>query len=214
MVYLNPSQYKPCLALEDNFEIILKDYQNFLFDVDKLNDLDSQDKGVYFWEKGHEKAYHNTDVYNYADSYETYQKAPDWYGVKSNGDISIWDAVLLATKVKPDKTILPELRPSPVCKEFFNDTLNLIKIFSEVINIQIARLPPDGSLPKHRGFKELNRVHFGLVVPVGDMGLSVDGLKTKWEVGKCLVFNDGREHYIWNHTKMDRIILIMDLFGG
>jgi len=214
MVYLNPSQYKPCISLEDNFEIILKDYQNFLFDINKLNDLDSHDEGVYFWEKGHEKAYYNTDVYNYADSYETYQKAPDWYGVKSNGDISIWDAVLLATKVKPDKTILPELRPSPVCKEFFNNTLNLLKVFPEVINIQIARLPSDGLLPKHRGFKELNRVHFGLIVPVGDMGLSVDGEKTKWKVGKCLVFNDGSEHYVWNHTKMDRIILIMDLFGG
>ena len=89
-----------------------------------------------------------------------------------------------------------------------------LDFFPEIINVVIARLPPDGSLPKHRGFKELNRVHFGLIVPVGDMGLSVDGEKTKWKVGKCVVFNDGREHYIWNHTNMDRIILIMDLFGG
>lgn len=214
MVYLNPSQFKPCITLENNFQIILKDYQNFLFDFNNINDLDSQDEGAELWEKGHEVTYDNTNVDDYTDPYETYQKAPGWYGVKSSTDKSYWDGVLLATKAKADRTILPELRPSPICKEFFNNTLNLIKSFPEIINVVIARLPPDGSLPKHRGFKELNRVHFGLIVPVGDMGLSVDGEKTKWKVGKCVVFNDGREHYVWNHTNMDRIILIIDLFGG
>ena len=38
MVYLNPSQFKPCITLENNFQIILKDYQNFLFDFNNIND--------------------------------------------------------------------------------------------------------------------------------------------------------------------------------
>ena len=86
MVYLNPSQFKPCITLENNFQIILKDYQNFLFDFNNLNDLDSQDEGAELWEKGHEVTYDNTNVDDYTDPYETYQKAPGWYGVKSSTD--------------------------------------------------------------------------------------------------------------------------------
>ena len=112
MIYLDPSQFKPCMTLEDNFQIILKDYQNFLFDFNNLNDLDCHDEGADLWEKGHEVTYDNTNVDDYTEPYETYQKAPGWYGVKSSADKSYWDGVLLATKAKPDKTILPELRPS------------------------------------------------------------------------------------------------------
>ena len=81
------------------------------------------------------------------------------------------------------------------------------------MNVMLARLPSGGSLPKHRGFKALIRVHFGLVVPDGDINFWVDGDEKKWEPGKCLAFNDGSEHTAWNKTDMDRIILIMDLWG-
>ena len=62
MVYLNPSQYKPCIVLEDNFQIILKDYQNFLFDFNNLNILDCHDEGANLWENGHEITYENSNL--------------------------------------------------------------------------------------------------------------------------------------------------------
>jgi beta-hydroxylase len=75
----------------------------------------------------------------------------------------------------------------------------------------IARFPSNRKIPMHRGYKEIIRVHMGLVVPEGDIGFGVSDQTTKWENGKCLAFSDFSTHYAWNNTEQDRINLIIDL---
>ncbi|NIP76307.1 MAG: hypothetical protein GTN90_10120, partial [Xanthomonadales bacterium] len=33
-----------------------------------------------------------------------------------------------------------------------------------------------------------------------------------WETGKCLIFDDGYEHEVWNDSESERIVLIIDLW--
>lgn len=54
------------------------------------------------------------------------------------------------------------------------------------------------------------RMHIGLIVPEGDIGIQVEKEKRKWEVGKALCFNDRLLHRAWNNSDEDRYILSVD----
>lgn len=63
----------------------------------------------------------------------------------------------------------------------------------------------------HKGYQgNFLRCHLGLVVPEGDCGLEVNGEKLKWQEGKCVAFDDRKEHHAWNNTSQDRIVLLVD----
>lgn len=216
--FLDTTGLQACKSLEDNFDLILEEYNSFSFNIDKVDDL-GDDTNWELWQRVQKATYRisNTEYEKgyseYTTPYETYQQGHGWYGLKSREGKSVWDGVLLATKANADNAVSSGLNPTPVCNDFFNKTIDCLQGFPEVMNVMLARLPSGGSLPKHRGFKALVRVHFGLVVPDGDINFWVDGDEKKWEPGKCLAFNDGSEHTAWNKTDIDRIILIMDLWG-
>ena len=67
-----------------------------------------------------------------------------------------------------------------VIDKFFNNTLNILKEYEEITSIMIAKFPAGKELPIHRGYKEILRIHLGLIVPDGDIGFCVNGEKTKW----------------------------------
>ena len=96
-------------------------------------------------------------------------------------------------------------------------TKNLIE--TEIPNhglAAFATLGPGSSLNRHRHEESSNRIHLGLKVPKGDLGLMVrideiDVKKCYWEEGKTFTFDTGRYHQAWNNTNEERVILMVDI---
>jgi len=234
MNYLDTSKYEVCKILEDNYLTILDEFNKFNF-VDEVNN--DYDENAVFWTKGHEASLKmlrskDTPVSKYVenldrmdkwlenDDFGIYKKSHSWYGMYMNKN-SIWESVLLATKIfypkyasfhkRNEEEIKTNLKPTPICTKFFNKTIKFLEERSEVISVQIAKLPAGRSLPLHRGDRKIRRIHLGLDVPEGDIRFCVKGEEKKWENGKCLGFNDFFEHTAWNNTDKDRINLILDI---
>jgi aspartyl/asparaginyl beta-hydroxylase (cupin superfamily) len=79
-----------------------------------------------------------------------------------------------------------------------------------------ATLSPGASLNNHFHEVATNRIHLGLKVPKGDLGLMVrideiDVKKYYWEEGKTFTFDTGRYHQVWNNTNEERVILMVDI---
>tara|TARA_B100000579_G_scaffold437884_1_gene469668 strand:+ start:1501 stop:2103 length:603 start_codon:yes stop_codon:yes gene_type:complete len=195
--YRDTSKIRVCKVLEDNYNNILNEYQKFKFDID-LDNVNS-DSNWKLWKSANEESLSMTKI----KDFEPYKKSHSWYGLVVN-HLSVWEGALVAIKSK-------ELEPTPICDKFFSRTFNIIKEYEEVTSILIAKFPAGKELPTHRGYKEILRIHLGLIVPDGDIGFCVNGNKTKWENGKCLAFNDFFEHSAWNYTNEDRINLIVDV---
>ena len=234
MSYLDTSKYEVCKILEDNYLTILDEFNKFNF-VDEVNN--DYDENAVFWTKGHEASLKmlrskDTPVSKYVenldrmnewlenDDFGIYKKSHSWYGMYMNKK-SIWESVLLATKIfypkyasfhkRNKEEIKNNLKLTPICTKFFNKTIKFFEDRSEVISIQIAKLPAGRSLPLHRGDRKIRRIHLGLDVPKGDIKFCVKGEERQWENGKCLGFNDFFEHRAWNNTDKDRINLILDI---
>ena len=234
MSYLDTSRYEVCKILEDNYLTILDEFNKFNF-VDEVNN--DYDENAVFWTKGHEASLKmlrskDTPVSKYVenldrmnewlenDDFGIYKKSHSWYGMYMNKK-SIWESVLLATKIfypkyasfhkRNTEEVRNNLKLTPICTKFFNKTIKFFEDRSEVISIQIAKLPAGRSLPLHRGDRKIRRIHLGLDVPEGDIKFCVKGEERKWENGKCLGFNDFFEHRAWNNTDKDRINLILDI---
>ena len=234
MSYLDTSKYEVCKILEDNYLTILDEFNKFNF-VDEVNN--DYDENAVFWTKGHEASLKmlrskDTPVSKYVenldrmnewlenDDFGIYKKSHSWYGMYMNKK-SIWESVLLATKIfypkyasfhkRNKEEIKNNLKLTPICTKFFNKTIKFFEDRSEVISIQIAKLPAGRSLPLHRGDRKIRRIHLGLDVPKGDIKFCVKGEEREWENGKCLGFNDFFEHRAWNNTNKDRINLIVDI---
>ena len=79
--------------------------------------------------------------------------------------------------------------------------------------IYISRLRSGSAIQAHYGPNNLRlRCHIAVQVPSSDCGLSVNGESRVWEEGKCLVFDDSFCHHAWNHSKQDRIVVVIDLW--
>jgi len=79
--------------------------------------------------------------------------------------------------------------------------------------IYLSRMRGGTHIAAHRGPTNLRlRCHLGIDVPSGDCAIRVGEETREWEQGRCLVFDDFFKHEAWNHTKEDRIVLIVDLW--
>lgn len=79
--------------------------------------------------------------------------------------------------------------------------------------IYVSRMRGGTHIAAHRGPTNLRlRCHLALEVPDGDCAIRVGNETRRWEVGRCLVFDDVFEHEAWNDTGDDRIVLIVDLW--
>jgi beta-hydroxylase len=56
------------------------------------------------------------------------------------------------------------------------------------------------------------RMHLGIQVPEGDIGLRVQGEDIKWQTGRAFIFDDSLLHEAWNRTDQDRVVLILDFY--
>ena len=224
--FLDTSNYEVCRVLEDNYLTILDEYRKFNFQDDvNIFQRIFYDENYKFWKFGHEASLAMAKMKDDGVDYDTanfgvYKKSHSWYGMHVN-DSSIWESVLLGTKVSYDvyapfhkrsrSGLLEKMKPTPICKKFFNNTFNLLSKYSEVISVIVAKFPSGRTIPLHRGDRKIRRFHLGLVVPEGDIAFQVRGEKKKWEEGKCLGFNDFYEHTAWNNTDEDRVNLILDI---
>ena len=73
-------------------------------------------------------------------------------------------------------------------------------------------LMPQKKIPRHRGpYNGVLRYHLGLMVPEPERcGIVVDGIETRWQEGKSLVFDDSFQHEAWNDGDQLRVILFVD----
>ncbi|KVL13218.1 hypothetical protein WJ96_13075 [Burkholderia ubonensis] len=77
--------------------------------------------------------------------------------------------------------------------------------------VMLSRIAPNTHIVPHCG--ETNgrlRLHLGIKVPPDAM-MRVGTETVRWQVGKCVVFDDSFEHEVWNLGDEDRIVLIVDL---
>ena len=211
MSYFDLSKIDASQILENNYEIILKEYQNFDFNYNNFFGCLKIDKNFQRWKGLYESSLKIDKKYNnifLGSSVESKQKKSNHYELKIDDKI-IWEGIILTE----EKQILgfKQLFPTFVGKKFFPKTISLLKKCKEITTISIARFPSKQIIPLHKGNKNIIRIHFGLDIPDGDIGFCVKGIEKKWINGKCFAFNDFFEHNGWNSTEEDRIILIIDL---
>lgn len=75
-----------------------------------------------------------------------------------------------------------------------------------------SKFAPKTELNPHKGFKEPHlRLHLGLDVPKGDLGLQVEDHVFTWANGEVFLFDDTLEHFAWNRSDKERSILMIDI---
>lgn len=91
----------------------------------------------------------------------------------------------------------------------------LTRILAPLTAAKIARksyfamMRAGSHLPNHCGGANVYlRMHLGLVIPPGDLGLKVGGETRRWREGDILLFDDSFGHEAWNHSDQDRYILL------
>jgi beta-hydroxylase len=90
-------------------------------------------------------------------------------------------------------------------------------VLGKIPGIQTAffsLLSPHKHIPAHKGiFKGLLRSHLGLLVP-GEgkqCRMRIENQFIYWQEGKVVVFDDTREHEVWNNSDQVRVVLLLDV---
>jgi len=206
-MYFDKSKLRTASELESNYDIIVKDYNNFNYTYQdrlgkfKIDTLFKKWRGLYEFSLQADKK----NVF-LGSTVKSRKKNFGYYELEVDNKI-IWDGIILASKAN----LLKKFNRTYVGRKYFSNTLSLFKNFKEVITVSIARFPSNRIIPIHKGNRELVRIHYGIDVPDGDIAFTVKGEEKKWENGKVFAFNDFYEHGGWNNTDCDRIILIVDL---
>ena len=206
-MYFDKSKLRTASELESNYDIIVKDYNNFNYTYQdrlgkfKIDTLFKKWRGLYEFSLQADKK----NVF-LGSTVKSRKKNFGYYELEVDNKI-IWDGIILASKAN----LLKKFNRTYVGRKYFSNTLSLFKNFKEVITVSIARFPSNRIIPIHKGNRELVRIHYGIDVPDGDIAFTVKGEEKKWENGKVFAFNDFYEHGGWNNTEYDRIILIVDL---
>ena len=206
-MYFDKSKLRTASKLESNYDIIVKDYNNFNYTYQdrlgkfKIDTLFKKWRGLYEFSLQADKK----NVF-LGSTVKSRKKNFGYYELEVDNKI-IWDGIILATKAN----LFKKFNQTYVGRKYFSNTLSLLKSYKEVITVSIARFPSNRIIPIHKGNRELVRIHYGIDVPDGDITFTVKGEEKKWENGKAFAFNDFYEHGGWNNTNSDRIILIVDL---
>lgn len=207
MSYFNKSKLRIVPHLENNYNSILDDFNNFNYQYQdrlgkfKIDNLFKKWRGLYEFSLQADKK----NIF-LGSTVKSRKKNFGHYELEVDNKV-IWDGIILATKTN----LFKKFNQTYIGRKYFSNTLSLFKNCKEVITVSIARFPSNRIIPIHKGNRELVRIHYGIKVPDGDIAFMVKGEEKKWENGKCFAFNDFYEHGGWNNTEYDRIILIVDL---
>lgn len=95
-------------------------------------------------------------------------------------------------------------------KKLCPKTWEALQQIPNLVNASFSILRHDTDIHPHTGFtKEVLRCHLGLYTPSRCL-LVVGNEPRRWEEGKCLIFDDTLEHYAYNHSEEDRVVLLLD----
>jgi beta-hydroxylase len=88
-------------------------------------------------------------------------------------------------------------------------TASLVERIPGLNSAFFSILAPGAHIPAHRGVtKGLITCHLGLVIPRdGDARMRIEDRVLRWCEGETLVFDDTRDHEVWNSTSATRIVL-------
>lgn len=120
-----------------------------------------------------------------------------------------WHSYLLQGRTQPD-----------FCLQFPNTTRILGELQPDIFMgtpfgfCFFSKLAPESTIQAHTSPINFRlRVHLPLVVPSdGDVGIRVGPTKHKWITDQALVLDDSYEHEVWNHSKEERILLLVDIW--
>lgn len=93
-------------------------------------------------------------------------------------------------------------------------TTELLRRIGGVKAAMFSILQPGQKIPPHSGpWGGVSlRVHYAITVPTdGDVFISVDGVKHRWQEGKSMVIDDSYEHWVVNNATTHRVVLFMDI---
>lgn len=89
----------------------------------------------------------------------------------------------------------------------------IVSLFPEVSILHVSIFYPGTTLVEHRGpSRAVNRYHYGLKIPNGDVGLKIAGYDVKWKEREGFIWDDTLPHSAWNHTSEPRIVIFADIF--
>ena len=55
------------------------------------------------------------------------------------------------------------------------------------------------------------RIHLGLKIPQKECGMEISGTQVNWTEGCVIIFDDSFEHFVWNDSREERTIFILDI---
>jgi hypothetical protein len=89
----------------------------------------------------------------------------------------------------------------------------IVDIMGEDISLlHVSIFLPGTSLPRHMGIsKGVLRYHYGLEIPDGQTGMTINDQPFRWTQGEGVVFDDTLPHTSFNHTKNPRMVIFADL---
>ena len=86
-------------------------------------------------------------------------------------------------------------------------------MFPEILSLYVSIFYPGMTLIEHKGIsRSLQRYHYGLQVPMNDVGFRLAGYDIKWKEKEGFVWDDTLPHSAWNYTSQPRIIIFADIF--
>lgn len=89
----------------------------------------------------------------------------------------------------------------------------IVSLFPDVTILHVSIFYPGTTLIEHRGpSRAVHRYHYGLKIPIGDVGLKIAGYNVKWKEKEGFTWDDTIPHSAWNHTSEPRIVIFADIF--
>jgi hypothetical protein len=175
------TQQELCKFLEAHFETI----QNEYFGIDKEKFILWGGEGV------------KTPSFSKIDG-----ELPHLEGLEGQKNTSSWKLFPIyhiGKNIDPGKTECPKIS-------------NILSTIPKLRNAGFSRLSSNYKIAPHVGYDDsFFRYHLGIIVPDGNVGLTVGGLTYRWEIGKAFWFDDTNRHSAWNFTNEERIVLIVDV---
>jgi aspartyl/asparaginyl beta-hydroxylase (cupin superfamily) len=94
------------------------------------------------------------------------------------------------------------------------ETTKILESIPGMTNCLFSILKPGTAIKPHYGDSNvMYRCHLTLRSPglLPEIGMRVKDQTTSWEAGRLIAFCDAHEHEVWNHTKEERWVLIVDV---
>lgn len=102
----------------------------------------------------------------------------------------------------------------PRYANFFPKTISLLRNIKNIKTILFSRLSSNNLIKPHQGWSILSnkilRCHLPLACR-GENYLVVNGKKKTHHLGKLIIFDDSKLHYSVNRSRIERIVLIIDI---